>query len=331
MWDPTNHTLWYDEAPSTSAAADQGVIADFNGRDITLGDILFSDKSSVHTITDASTGAKMIQGKNTADNLTGTDYNDFMYGEGGNDELHGGLGNDWLNGMSGNDTMYGDGGNDTISYAFDTGSVIADLGTAVFSDSHGGASNLDGAVDEIHDVENLFGSQGNDALFGNSQANLIKGESGNDLLGGMGGADTLSGGEGADTYYINSTSGDAVTILDFDATMDKIGLATDVFSMATYFPDGFDGSKFATVYAATYDGTGAFDTNGEPGLVYASQGTSGELWFDADTSSTGDEVLLATINEQMAGVAADNDLTADSFVDALDANGLDMLDGMANP
>ena len=68
--------------------------------------------------------------------------------------------------------------------------------------------------------------------------------------------------------------------------------------------------QFTTVNSATY--SGGFDfTDATSGMVYASEDGSqtGNLYFDPDDMVDGDEVLLASINEE----CRDSNLVADDI------------------
>lgn len=80
-------------------------------------------------------------------------------------------------------------------------------------------------------IENLVGSQGNDAILGNPVANRIDGGAGADRITGAVGADTLTGGAGADIFAYSpgdgglpQPAGDIIT--DFTVGEDFIGLGS---------------------------------------------------------------------------------------------------------
>ncbi|WP_017715266.1 M10 family metallopeptidase [Kamptonema formosum] len=80
-------------------------------------------------------------------------------------------------------------------------------------------------------IENLVGSQGNDAILGNPVANRIDGGAGADKITGAVGADTLTGGAGADIFAyspgdggLSQPAGDIIT--DFTPGEDAIGLGS---------------------------------------------------------------------------------------------------------
>src|SRR4051794_15230921 len=133
----------------------------------------------------------VLTGTDGADVLSGGNGDDTLDGLGGDDRLSGGGGNDTLDGGSGADDMAGGPRRDAVSYAQHAGVTVSldDL-------AHDGAT---GELDNAQtDIEDGFGSPGNDDLRGNAGANTLDGGAGDDRLTGGGGADALFGGEGAD-------------------------------------------------------------------------------------------------------------------------------------
>jgi Ca2+-binding RTX toxin-like protein len=70
-----------------------------------------------------SSGAKVVQGNNSSNDLYGTDGNDVIYGYAGNDDIiddfgndtiYAGAGNDTLDGGFGRDVLHGESGNDVF-------------------------------------------------------------------------------------------------------------------------------------------------------------------------------------------------------------------------
>lgn len=106
---------------------------------------------------------------------------DQFFGEDGNDRFVLGRGNDFANG--------GD-GSDTVDYSGIGFRVIGDLGQGfIFAD--GG--------DEVHNVENIIGSDLDDTLRGDRAMNVLHGMGGNDeITGGGHGGDVLYGDGGDD-------------------------------------------------------------------------------------------------------------------------------------
>jgi Ca2+-binding RTX toxin-like protein len=144
-----------------------------------------------------------IIGTNSNNILNGTTSSDTMIGRAGNDQLFGNGGNDRLQGGTQNDVLNGGLGIDTADYYSNlliggttyigaTAGVIVNLNLA-------GAQNTVGAgLDTLVSIENLTGSNFNDALAGNSGTNVLSGLAGSDILAGAGGTDQLLGGDGND-------------------------------------------------------------------------------------------------------------------------------------
>ena len=156
------------------------------------------------------TGGAGIDTLVNIENLTGTNFNDLLAGNdannvldglgggdvldgnAGNDHLLGGLGNDTLNGGTGNDLLSGGAGIDTASYSSEGSHVTVNL-------TRGVQNTLGAGIDTFMSIENLVGSNFNDALTGNDVNNLLLGLAGNDSLTGLAGNDLLDGGNGNDT------------------------------------------------------------------------------------------------------------------------------------
>lgn len=116
------------------------------------------------------------------------------------------LGNNYFNqfqGLQGNDTINGRGGYDVIDYSRDAqfgggGAINANLVTGFVTDGWGN-------TDTVSNVENVFGSGGNDSLVGNAWDNGLRGFNGNDTLIGGDGFDDLRPGLGTD--LVNGAAG----------------------------------------------------------------------------------------------------------------------------
>jgi Ca2+-binding RTX toxin-like protein len=155
------------------------------------GDAQGDTYAGIENVNGGTAGDIMIGG--AADNiLNGYEGNDTLFGYYGNDMLIGGAGDDALEGGNGADRLSGGGGIDTIAYA---GSVGVTVSLAALTTSGGEAEgDVIGA-----DLENVDGTDLDDALTGSAVANRLRGYVGNDTLDGLGGADTLIGGVGDDT------------------------------------------------------------------------------------------------------------------------------------
>jgi serralysin len=131
---------------------------------------------------------------NGNDNVWGYDGQDTLLGLDGHDWLRGGTGDDFLVGGKGGDHLLGGAGSDWASYQGSSDGVYVDLygGFGLYGDAAG---------DTLDSIENLFGSDHDDALVGDEQANILKGVGGDDSLLGFDGADTLYGGDDNDNLY----------------------------------------------------------------------------------------------------------------------------------
>ena len=123
-----------------------------------------------------------------AGTATGGDGNDTLshiesaWGSFFDDRLTGDAGDNVLRGREGNDTLDGGGGVDTADFGSAVSGVTASLAL-------GTASGPDGN-DVLISIENLNGSEHDDALTGSDGDNVLYGDHGNDTLTGLGGTDT---------------------------------------------------------------------------------------------------------------------------------------------
>jgi Ca2+-binding RTX toxin-like protein len=127
----------------------------------------------------------------------------------GDDQLNGGGGDDTLRGGAGNDVFDGGEGLDTVDFSYATTNLIFFLGGP---GTVATVTVATGDVDEISNVENVIGGDGNDFIYGFSGRNVLNGGAGNDSLDGLGGNDTLIGGAGDDRLY--GASGNDSILLD---------------------------------------------------------------------------------------------------------------------
>jgi len=158
-----------------------------------------------------------LDGSRHGDTLTGDDGVNVLTGNAGTDTLVGGLGDDTLAGGSGGDTLDGGDGSDTASYEGSWSGVSVNLSTGQGSGGHAQG-------DALSNIENVEGSDFDDALTGDAGVNTLSGGDGDDVLAGGAGGDRLIGGLGSDTAgYQDSDS--AVTI-DLQADTAAGGHAT---------------------------------------------------------------------------------------------------------
>ena len=119
------------------------------------------------------------------ESVTGSPHNDRLTGDEGSNTLIGGMGDDTLDGGGGGtDSLDGGEGTDTAAYASDSGVTVA--------------------LSSLTSIENLIGSDGNDALTGDGRRNSLEGGKGNDTLTGGLHGDTLDGGAGDDWVVYGS-------------------------------------------------------------------------------------------------------------------------------
>ncbi|WP_052121325.1 calcium-binding protein [Inquilinus limosus] len=158
------------------------------------------------------------------DTITGSSQADVLMGFDGADTINGGDGNDTLRGGAGADHLDGGAGSDFANYQGST-DVFVDLQSNLI---FGG----DATGDTLTNIENLYGSSGNDFLSGNANRNIIGGENGADNIDGRDGDDSLSGeagdddvegGNGADRIV----GGDGADTLTGDDGIDPAGDGND--------------------------------------------------------------------------------------------------------
>lgn len=179
--------------------------------------------------------------------ISGSDHNDALTGSANTDGFFLTLGNDTIDGQGSTmdwiDITYLDG-----KSTFDHASVDLSVGEARGYDSGGGQLFLD----NLSNIEDVYGSMGADTILGDGSDNWIEGNTGNDFLsGGSNGIDTMKGGDGND-YFKLMDSGNLDKIIDFQidkATGNDIlqFSQTDLTKMGdggTIFATGVSGSNF---------------------------------------------------------------------------------------
>jgi Ca2+-binding RTX toxin-like protein len=211
----------------------------------------------------------------TSIELYGNNLSNHLIGNYGTNYLNGGLGADVLDGLFGDDTYIVDNagdqvlegvgqGNDLIytfiSHNLAAGSAVETLSTNYF----GGTAAID-----------LRGNEFGQTLYGNNGVNLIDGKGGADGLVGFGGADTFA-------FTTALGAGNVDQLVDFNAADDTIALDDAVFAGLAL------GALSAGAFVA---GTQAGDADDR--IIYNQ--TTGQLFFDADGSGAGAQVLFATL------------------------------------
>ncbi len=183
---------------------------------------------------------------------------------------------------SGNDSLNGNGANNDLSSGAGNDTLVG----------RGGNDHLNGGVGN----DTLVGGAGRDLLRGGDGNDSIRGGSGDDTVIGFAGNDTLFGGTGADTFRFNSAlsaSTNVDRIMDFGELHDTIRLDNDVFTAA--------GPIGALSTAAFRIGTAAQDADDR--IIYDS--ATGKIFYDADGSGAGAQVLFAQVTAGLALTSAD--------------------------
>lgn len=287
----------------------------------TAGNDTLSADGSAHPVQGLG-GADTLNGSAAVDLLMGGAGSDTLAGNGGNDVLIGGLDADTLNGGAGADTMNGGPGNDRYyvdnagdsvieAFASGTDTVNASVTFALAADVEKltltGSAAINGTGNSLSNTivgnaaaNTLSGLAGADSLNGGGGADRLKGGADNDTLNGAAGADTLyggagkdtlTGGTGADKFMFDaalSASTNVDRITDFSVVDDTIGLDISYFAKL---------SALGTLSAsAFYAGTSAHDANDR--IVYDS--ATGKLYYDADGTGAGAQVLFAQVQTGLA-------------------------------
>lgn len=255
--------------------------------------------------------------------VRGSDFNDTLTGSNiGVEEA--------FEGRKGNDVIDGRGGPDRADYHLATSGVIVKLG---LSGAAGTAADGYGTTDTLRSIENVLGSRDfADRITGNERANTLDGQGGNDTLSGGSGNDSLMGGDGNDHLSGGNgndtlVGGKGSDLLDGGAGNDSLsgGSGLDLFRFdaslsATANVDritGFDAEDdafqlddavFAGIGAVgplTADafraGTKALDAGDR--VIYDS--ATGQVFYDADGSGAGAQVLFAIVGAHTWLGAAD--------------------------
>jgi Ca2+-binding RTX toxin-like protein len=233
-------------------------------------------------------------------------------------------------GRAGNDIINGIAGLDRASYHGSIAGVIVTLGLA---GADGTAADGWGGTDKLRNIDNVLGSRdfadritgnelanrldgqggndllsgglgidtllggdGNDALGGGGGVDVISGGAGNDLLNGGDGSDLLTGGTGLDAFRFSA-------VLNASTNVDRISdfrVADDTLQLDDAF---FAGIGALGTLAAGKLALGTAATQADDRIVY--DGASGRIYFDADGSGAGAQVLFAAVTAGTALTASD--------------------------
>ena len=215
-------------------------------------------------------------------NGTGNSLANRITGNAAANVLNGGRGADTLIGGAGDDTYIVDDAADVVSEASAAG---VDLVRSTLSWTLG--ANLEKLT--------LAGTSAIDGT-GNGLANLITGNAAANRLDGGGGNDTLNGGAGADSFRFTSALNGITNVdrlADFSSGEDRIELDDAVF-IAVGPLGQLSEDAFQTELASL---------DADDRILY--DGSTGQLWLDADGSGEQAAVLFATLVAGTPVTAAD--------------------------
>jgi len=243
---------------------------------------------------DAGDGDDIVIGGGGDDIIIGGAGNDFLYGDyregetsgtiGGKDQIYGGEGDDYIDG--------GDGDEDWVTY-WDANGVTVNLtdGTAT------GQGN-----DTIVNIENVWGSLGDDSITGNELDNELYGSEGNDFIWGVDGYNTMDGGSG-DDHIVSGHGNDIIEGGEGNDTVEYWWSTSGVtvnLTTGTAYGDGDDTlSGIENVSGSSYDDslTGNEDDN----HIY------GDLGDDALYGLAGNDYLNAGDGSDLLNGGAGDD------------------------
>lgn len=198
-------------------------------------------------------GANRLMGEDGRDTIHGAAGSDNLFGGDDRDSITGGAGNDSLHGGLGDDTLDGGAGTDTASYS---NALPGAPGEGLRAEGYGGVrvdltiGRVTGSfgTDTLISIENVFGTEGDDAITGNDQDNVLAGKHGDDNLIGLGGDDLLIAGGGLDTLT-GGGGNDRILVGLGRSTVDG-GAGTDTLQF------GSDAGEIVVDFAGgTYSGT----------------------------------------------------------------------------
>ncbi len=258
------------------------------------------------TVTTLSSNVEVLSLSKGNINGTGNALDNVIVGSSRNNILSGGDGADTLIGGKGNDSFYGEttaspgDDADTVAYSDATKGVIFSLANTL-----SGQNTVGSGTDRVYDnssIENLTGSNFNDALTGSAIGNVIRGANGNDTIAGLTGADFLIGDGGLDLIDCGSdTDIDRVAyVLSSDSS---VGTNRDQVSN---FATGVDIIDLSVMDANTsLDGDQAFAfsdaTPGSYSVWYAINGPDLVVSGDNNGDAVADfEILLKNVDQLTA-------------------------------
>jgi Ca2+-binding RTX toxin-like protein len=293
------------------------------------------NSSGVVTQTDTVANFENVIGSLSDDAITGDGGDNALRGSTGDDTLIGGGGADTLQGSSGADSLVGGDGADVLAGArerltYEDGSpspipeAFADtldggagIDTADYSTArspvrvalNGAAfanvAEFGGAADQIRNIENVIGGDGDDWLVGDGLDNRLEGGIGADKLDGGLGADTVAGGAGIDTlvggkgmdvflFEAEALDADADMVVDFSVRDDVLHLSRAIFTEIAL--GQLDASAFyKSDIGAAHDA--------DDRIIYETD--TGILRYDSNGDAAGGVTVIATLDADLKLTEAD--------------------------
>jgi Ca2+-binding RTX toxin-like protein len=250
---------------------------------------------NVENLVAAGTGAIALTGNGAANVLKGNSAASTLSGGGGSDILDGGIGADRLVGGAENDLYYVDNARDVVVEIAGGGTAdrvytSASYTLAVNVERLSAIGSASIALTGNSRANTITGNAGHNKISGGSGNDVLSGGAGNDTIDGGYGRDVLSGGAGRDTFVFSVTpkSSNFDKVRDYNVTHDSIQL--DNKGMTKLGSVGRLGSsKFVS-------GTKA--VNADDCIIY--DRSTGNLFYDADGSGKGAQVLIAQFANKAA-------------------------------
>jgi Ca2+-binding RTX toxin-like protein len=279
---------------------------------------------------DVLIGIENVTGSNHAETITGNELANTLDGRGGSDTIDGGFGDDIL---------IGNGGTDTASFlshdglAADGSPDVISLGNGTSDGSYTrfqalGPIRQAVETDVLRGIENVTGSDSDEAISGNDGANVLDGRGGNDTIDGGLGNDAIIGGGGAlpgiDTVSYESHDavagvfgGDVISLGQngADGSYTRLGIVSTptphIGAVETDVLRGIENvtgsNRIETINGNEQDNTlagrGGNDTvNGGAGndtYDFTGGGLGTDTFFDE--SGTSDRVLINSFNDILPG------------------------------
>ena len=351
-----------DGNDTLSGGAGNDALYGGDGDDVVYGgngnDTIYSGDGE-NTI-DAGSGDDAIYSGDGNDTINGGDGDDTVYGGAGNDSIFGGNDNDILYGGDGDDTIYGGDGDDIVDAG--AGNDFMNGGSGTDSLTFGGADHgIDvdlsvntvhddgfGTTDEVHNFNNIIGTEfddtivgfewnnvfcggdGNDALYGGGGNDTLYGGNGNDILDGGSGNDVLDGGDGTDTVIFNGTDhGVTVDLSANTVSDDGFGATDQVLNMenitGTDFADTITGNSGDNVLNGG-GGDDTFHVTAGNDTIYGGDGSDTVSYANATAGITVDLSATQTDTDGAYATVDDGFGTVDHLYSVENITGSDFAD-----